>query len=164
MLFVCLTKVLPRNGKNVLQVNYMVHTEFLGENQGPNSFFQGLNFPTIRHKITRNAITNLCTKAISNFLLCKTMLFNRGYYIQGAFPNIQGLPWKNQGLFKDILQFFQFQGLFKAHSNQDKVWSRTQNKKSLWTTRKSDKITSKIEVTTVKSESAFGGGKRKTAK
>ena len=108
MLFVWLTKVLPRNGKNVLQVNYMVHTEFLGENQGPNSFFQG-----IRHKITRNAITNLCTAAISNFLLCKTMLFNRGYFIQGAFTNIQGLIWKNQGLFKSKQKCFQYQGLFQ---------------------------------------------------
>ena len=34
-------------------------------------------------------------------------------FIQGAFKNIQGLLWKIQGLFKDIAQFFNFQGLFK---------------------------------------------------
>jgi len=27
----------------------------------------------------------------------KTMLFNRGYFLQGAFTDIQELPWKNQG-------------------------------------------------------------------
>ena len=58
-------------------------------------------------------ITNLCTAALSNFLVCKTMLFNRGYFIQGAFTMIQEPPWKNQGLFKDIQKFFQFQELFK---------------------------------------------------
>ena len=72
-------------------------------------------------------ITNLCTAALSNSLVCKTMLFNRGYFIQGAFTMIQEPPWKNQGLFKDIQKFFQFQerfkdvmffqGLFKAHAN-----------------------------------------------
>ena len=136
----------------------MVHTEFLGENQGPKSFFQGLNFPTIRDKITRNAVTNLCTAALSNFLVFKKILFNRGYFTQRAFTNIQEILLKNQGLFKDIQKFFQFQGLFKAHANQleVKVCSITPNKKRLWTIRKSDKITSKIEVTTVKSESAFG--------
>ena len=33
-------------------------------------------------------------------------------FIQGAFKNIQGLLWKIQGIFKDIAQFFIFQGLF----------------------------------------------------
>ena len=73
----------------------MVHTEFWGKILGPNSFFQGLNFPTIRHLITRNTITNLCTAMLSRLLVCKTILFDRGYFIQGAFTNI-------------------FQGLFKA--------------------------------------------------
>ena len=31
-------------------------------------------------------------------------------FIQGAFKNIQELLWKIQGLFKDIPQFFNFQG------------------------------------------------------
>ena len=34
-------------------------------------------------------------------------------FIQGAFKNIQGPLWKIQGLFKDIPQLFNFQGLFK---------------------------------------------------
>ena len=34
-------------------------------------------------------------------------------FIQGAFKNIQGLLWKNQGIFKDIAQVFIFQGLSK---------------------------------------------------
>ena len=38
-------------------------------------------------------------------------------FIQGAFKNIQALLWKIQGLFKDIPQFFNFQGLFKACVN-----------------------------------------------
>ena len=59
-------------------------------------------------------ITNLCTAALSNFLVCKTILFNRGYFNQGAFTIIQEPPWKNQGLFKDVMFF---QGLFKAHAN-----------------------------------------------
>ena len=37
-------------------------------------------------------------------------------FIQGAFRNIQGLVWKIQGLFKDMLLF---QGLFKARANHD---------------------------------------------
>ena len=35
-------------------------------------------------------------------------------FIQGDFKNYQGLPWKIQGLFKNIQHFFNFQGLFKA--------------------------------------------------
>ena len=38
-------------------------------------------------------------------------------FIQGAFKNNQGLLWRIQGLFKDIHQFFNFQGLFKACVN-----------------------------------------------
>ena len=95
---------------------FMAHTEFWRENSrtfhGLKSFFR-LHFPTIWHQITWNTITNKCTAVLSNFLVCKTMLFNRGYFIQVAFTTIQGKPWKNQGLFKDIQQFFQFLGLFK---------------------------------------------------
>ena len=45
--------------------------------------------------------------------LSKKFCINEGYFIQGALNNIQGLLWKIQGLFKDIPQFFNFQGLFK---------------------------------------------------
>ena len=38
-------------------------------------------------------------------------------FTQGAFKNIQGLLWQIQGLFMDIPQFFNFQGLFKARAN-----------------------------------------------
>ena len=38
-------------------------------------------------------------------------------FIQGAFQHIQGLLWKIQRLFKNIPQFFNFQGLFKALVN-----------------------------------------------
>ena len=69
----------------------MVHTEvwkkhsrtFQGFFKDQNHFFQRLNFPTIWHKITRNTARNLCTAVLSNFLLCKTVPFNRGYFIQG---------------------------------------------------------------------------------
>ena len=40
-------------------------------------------------------------------------------FIQGAFKNIQGLLWKIQGLFKDIPQICNFQGLFKARANHE---------------------------------------------
>ena len=40
-------------------------------------------------------------------------------FIQGAFKNIQELMWKIQGLFKDIPQIYNFQGLFKARANHD---------------------------------------------
>ena len=65
-------------------------------------------------------ITNLCTATLSNFLVCKTMLFNRGYFIQLAFTIIQELFkdiqkfFKFQELFKDVMFF---QGLFKVHAN-----------------------------------------------
>ena len=45
--------------------------------------------------------------------LRKTFFLMKVIFIQGAFKNIQGLLWKIQGLFKDIAQFFNFQGLFK---------------------------------------------------
>lgn len=48
------------------------------------------------------------------FLTIKVM------FIQGALKNISGLLWKIQGRFKDIPQFFHFQGLFKACANHGK--------------------------------------------
>ena len=56
---------------------------------------------------------NLCIAVLSIIPLSKKFCINEGYFIQGALNNIQGLLWKIQGLFKDIPQFFNFQGLFK---------------------------------------------------
>ena len=56
---------------------------------------------------------NLCIAVLSIIPLNKKFCINEGYFIQGALNNIQGLLWKIQGLFKDIPQFFNFQGLFK---------------------------------------------------
>ena len=126
--------------KNVLQVNYMVHTELWGGggNQGPKSFFQWLNFPTIWHKMSNHKFVCSCAFQLSCL--------------------------QNNALQQRLLLFKELSQIFKAHANQAKVCSITPNKKRIRSTRKSDKITSKIEVTTVKSESVFGGGKRKTAK
>ena len=94
----------------------IVHMEFLGKIQDlfkdQNHFFKDL-FPhnLTQHEIQSNYI--LCTAVLSNFLVCKTMLFNRGYFIQGAFTNIQRLLWKNQGLFRSKQKCFQYQGLFQ---------------------------------------------------
>ena len=51
---------------------------------------------------------------VQNFFFWTKVIF-----IQGVFKNNQELLWKIQGLFKDIPQFFNFQGLFKAHANHD---------------------------------------------
>ena len=53
---------------------------------------------------------NLCIAVLSTIPLCKTFFFflTKAIFIQGACKNIQGLLWKIQGLFKDILQFFSF--------------------------------------------------------
>ena len=59
-------------------------------------------------------ITNLCTAALSNFLVCKTILFNRDYFIQGAFTIIQEPSWKNQGLFKNIQKGFPISRTFQG--------------------------------------------------
>ena len=48
----------------------------------------------------------LCFQIFLSFLI-------RAIFIQGAFKNIQGLLGKIQGLFKDIPQISNFQGLFK---------------------------------------------------
>lgn len=90
----------------------MVHTEFWDENSRT---FQGLKFPAIWHKIrvnkeTRNTITNLCTAQLSNYLVCKTMLFNWGYFIQGAFTKLNiHYREKNQGL-TVFSRTYKFQG------------------------------------------------------
>lgn len=62
----------------------------------------------------------MCTAELSSYLVCKTMLFNWSYFIQawiveeGAFTKLNiHYREKNQGLFKDINFFFQFQELFK---------------------------------------------------
>ena len=52
------------------------------------------------------------------FPLGKTLFLIRAIYIQGAFKNIQGLLGKIQGLFKDIPQISNFQGLFKDMKTQ----------------------------------------------
>ena len=58
--------------------------------------------------ITRNICILLC---FQSFLFPKTLFFlTEVIFIQGAFKNIQELLWKIQGLFKDIPQFFSFQG------------------------------------------------------
>ena len=60
-----------------------------------------------------------CSALLSIIPLCKTCFFflTKVIFIQGAFKNNQGLLWRIQGLFKDIHQFFNFQGLFKACVN-----------------------------------------------
>ena len=60
---------------------------------------------------------NLCIAVHSIIPLHKTLFLTNIIFIQGAFKNIQGLQWKIQGIFKDIAQFFIFQGLFKACVN-----------------------------------------------
>ena len=68
---------------------------------------------SIKHTfmITRNICILLC---FQSFLFPKTLFFKKKkkevIFIQGAFKNIQELLWKIQGLFKDIPQFFNFQG------------------------------------------------------
>ena len=59
---------------------------------------------------------NLCIAlhCFQSFLCTKHAFFlTKVIFIQGAFKNNQGLLWRIQGLFKDIHQFFNFQGLFK---------------------------------------------------
>ena len=47
------------------------------------------------------------------FPLHKTLVLVMASFIKGAFKNIQGFLGKIQGLFKDISQIYNFQGLFK---------------------------------------------------
>ena len=52
------------------------------------------------------------------FLCAKHFFFKQRLFLfKGVLKNIQGLLWKIQGLFKDIPQFFNFQGLFKPRAN-----------------------------------------------
>ena len=58
--------------------------------------------------ITRKICILLC---FQSFLLPKTFFFlTEVIFIQEAFKSIQEFLWKIQGLFKDIPQFFNFQG------------------------------------------------------
>ena len=66
--------------------------------------------------ITRKFLCT-CIAVLSIISLRKTFFLMKVIFIQGAFKNIQALLWKIQGLFKDIPQFFNFQGLFKACVN-----------------------------------------------
>ena len=60
--------------------------------------------------ITKKISVHCCS---FNHSLRKRFFLTKVIFIQGAFKNIQGLLWKIQELFKDIPQFFNFQGLFK---------------------------------------------------
>ena len=70
---------------------------------------------------------NLCIAVLSIIPLRKTCFFfkTKVIFIQGAFKNIQGLLWKIQGLFTDIQQFSNFQGVFKACANHAMDNTRT---------------------------------------
>ena len=61
--------------------------------------------------ITKKICVLLCFQSF----LCVNLFFltMKIIFIQGALKNIQGLLWKIQGRFKNIPQFFNFQGLFK---------------------------------------------------
>ena len=54
---------------------------------------------------------NLCIAVLSIIPLCKTFILMKVIFTQGAFKNIQGLLWKIQGLFKDILHLKVKKGL-----------------------------------------------------
>ena len=54
---------------------------------------------------------NLCIAVLSIIPLCKTFFLMKVIFTQGTFKNIQGLLWKIQGLFKDILHFKVKKGL-----------------------------------------------------
>ena len=61
----------------------------------------------------------LCCCSFNHSFAQKILYLTKVIFIQGAFKNIQGLLWKIQGLFKDIRQICNFQGLFKARANHD---------------------------------------------
>ena len=54
---------------------------------------------------------NLCIAVLPIIPLCKTFFLMKVIFTQGTFKNIQGLLWKIQGLFKDILHFKVKKGL-----------------------------------------------------
>ena len=66
---------------------------------------------------TRNHKKTLSWSPIVLFCFVLFFFLPKISFIQGAFKNYQGLLCKIQGLFKNIQQFFNFQGLFKAHAN-----------------------------------------------
>ena len=47
------------------------------------------------------------------FLCARHSFLTKVMFIQRTLKNIQGLPWKIKGLFKDTPQFFNFQGHVK---------------------------------------------------
>ena len=53
--------------------------------KGKNQFFKDSISPQFDIKYSNKRYANLCTAVLSNFLVCKTTLFNWGYFIQGAF-------------------------------------------------------------------------------
>ena len=55
------------------------------------------------------------------FPLRKTLFLNKGYFIQGAFKNIQGLLWKISRTFQGYPTIFQFSRTLQAHD----AFSRT---------------------------------------
>ena len=62
--------------------------------------------------IAKQICVLLCCQS---FLCTKHSFLTKVIFIQGAFKNIQELLWKIQGLFKEIPQFFNFQGPFLGH-------------------------------------------------
>ena len=56
---------------------------------------------------------NLCIAVILIIPLAKQFVFKKGYLLSRELSKIfKDYVWKIQGLFKDIPQFFSFQGLF----------------------------------------------------
>ena len=68
-----------------------------------------------KHFLDHQGKSVYCSAFLSIIPLCKTcfFFFNEGYFCSRSFQNNQGLLWRIQGLFEDIHQFFNFQGLFK---------------------------------------------------
>ena len=67
---------------------------------------------------------NVCIAVLSIIPLCISCL--------NIFKNIQGPLWKIQGLFQDIPQFFNFQGLFKVRANHVNLSDRNQKVRCEW--------------------------------
>ena len=63
--------------------------------------------------ITKKNCVLLC---FSHSFAHNILFLMKAIFIQGAFQHIQGLLWKIWRLFKNIPQFFNFQGLFKDFS------------------------------------------------
>ena len=61
----------------------------------------------------------VCCCSFNHSFAQNILYLTKVIFIQGAFKNIQGLLWKIQGLFQDIPQICNFQGLFKARANHE---------------------------------------------